>query len=229
MEGKKVLIVVPVYNEADRIMDTIKGLKKVQLIDEILVIDDGSTDDTGEIVKKLDVKLITLANNRGKGYAMRKAIKEAKYDYIGFVDGDLGESSSEVEKLIKPVISNETDFTIAKFPKASANTNTKGGFGLVKKLARNGVRFFTGKEMETSLSGQRVYKGEIMDSIEYIPDGYGIEIAMTIQALKAGYRFKEVPVNMTHRYTDRSLKGFIHRGKQFISILKTLIVLSLRR
>ena len=160
MEGKKVLIVVPVYNEADRIMDTIKGLKKVQLIDEILVIDDGSTDDTGEIVKKLDVKLITLANNRGKGYAMRKAIKEAKYDYIGFVDGDLGESSSEVEKLIKPVISNETDFTIAKFPKASANTNTKGGFGLVKKLARNGVRFLRVRKWKHPFLAKEFIKGK---------------------------------------------------------------------
>ncbi|GFN35431.1 glycosyltransferase family 2 protein [Tepidimicrobium xylanilyticum] len=229
MDNKKVLIVVPVYNEEDRIEATINGLKKVHLIDEILIIDDGSTDNTVDIVKRLNVNLISLPQNRGKGYAMRKAIKEMEYDYIGFIDGDLGESSFEVKKLIEPVLLNEVDFTIAKFPKPSANTTVKGGFGLVKKLAKWGVYYYTGNKMDTSLSGQRVYKGEIMESIKYIPDGYGIEIAMTIQALKGGYRYKEVPVNMTHRYTDRSIKGFIHRGKQFISILKALTVLFFRR
>ena len=83
--------------------------------------------------------------------------------------------------------------------------------------------------METSLSGQRVYKKEVLDNIEYIPTNYGIEVAMTVQAINKGYTFKEVPVNMKHRYTDRSFKGFKHRGKQFIQILMTLIKLYFRR
>ncbi len=51
--------------------------------------------------------------------------------------------------------------------------------------------------------------------MKYIPSDYGIEVAMTIQALSAGYTFKEIPVRMTHRYSQRSLRGFKHRGKQF--------------
>ena len=229
MDNRHILIVVPIYNEVDKIGDTIKGLKKVKLIDEILIIDDGSTDDTAKVLEKFDVSIISLSKNKGKGYAMRKAIKDKEYDFIGFVDGDLGETSKEVEKLIKPVISNEVDFTIAKFPQSSSNTKTKGGFGLVKKLAKKGVYFYTKKEINTSLSGQRVYKKEIMKHMKYIPNRYGIEVAMTIQALQNGFTFKEVPVNMTHRYTDRSLKGFKHRGKQFWDILKTLIVMFFRR
>ncbi len=53
--------------------------------------------------------------------------------------------------------------------------------------------------------------------MKYIPSDYGIEVAMTIQALSAGYTFKEIPVRMTHRYSQRSLRGFKHRGKQFFS------------
>ena len=68
-----------------------------------------------------------------------------------------------------------------------------------------------------------------MDFMEYIPNKYGIEVAMTIQALNAGFTFKEVPVNMTHRYSERNLKGFKHRGKQFFNILKTLIVMFFKR
>ncbi|CCQ93186.1 Glycosyl transferase family 2 [[Clostridium] ultunense Esp] len=229
MKKGQVLIVVPVYNEADRIADTIKGLKEIELIDEILIVNDGSTDKTGEVIEELDVSIITLQKNKGKGFAMRKAIEEREYDYIGFVDGDLGLTSVEVEKLIYPVITDEVDFTIAKFPESNVNTKTKGGFGFVKGLAKKGVYYYTKKEINTSLSGQRVYKKEIMKYMKYIPDRYGIEVAMTVQALENGFTFKEVPVNMTHRYSDRSLEGFKHRGKQFLDIFKTLIIMYFRR
>ena len=118
---------------------------------------------------------------------------------------------------------------MAKFPKRLTKTHTKGGFGLVKGLAKKGVYFYTQKEINTSLSGQRVYKKEVMEVMDYIPASYGIEVAMTIQALKNDFTFKEVPVEMTHRYTDRSFKGFKHRGKQFWDILKTLIIMFFRR
>lgn len=229
MTNKKVVIVIPVYNEEKNIGKTIEGLKNISIIDDIVVVDDGSTDNTLEVLSDFDVKVISLGTNHGKGYAMKKAIEELECDIIGFVDGDVGKTSSEVEKLIKPVLQDNTDFTIARFPSASRNANIKGGFGLVKKLAKKGVYYYTGKAIDTSLSGQRVYKKEVVDKMMYIPNHYGIEVAMTVQAINNGYTFKEIPVNMTHRYTDRSLKGFKHRGKQFLDILKSLIVLFFRR
>lgn len=225
MDNGRVLIVVPVYNESDLITKTIKGLKKIDIIDEIVIVNDGSTDNTNEVIEELGVSIISFKKNHGKGYAMKKAVEQMDYDYIGFVDGDLGDTSLEIEKLIRPVILNNVDFTIAKFPKV----NTKGGFGLVKGLAKKGVNLYTGKEINTSLSGQRVYKKKVINTIKYIPTHYGIEVAMTIQAIKNGFTFKEIPVNMTHRYSDRSLKGFKHRGKQFVDILKTLIIMFFRR
>jgi glycosyltransferase involved in cell wall biosynthesis len=229
MKKGKVLAVVPVYNEADRIIQTIEGLKSIELIDEILVINDGSTDNTREVIEKIGVSTINLTKNHGKGFAMKKAVEDKNYDYVAFVDGDLGYTSTEIEKLIYPVLLDEADFTIAKFPKRSTKTYTKGGFGLVKRLAKKGVYFYTKKNIDTSLSGQRVYKKEVMDAMEYIPARYGIEVAMTIQALNKDFTFKEIPVEMTHRYTDRSLRGFKHRGKQFFDILKTLIIMFFRR
>jgi len=124
MKDGKLLAVVPVHNEEDSITDTVNGLKEIDLIDEILIVNDGSTDNTQKIIETLDVSYITFEKNMGKGYAMKKAIKDMEYDYIAFVDGDLGKTSKEMEKLIIPVVSKEVDFTIAKFPKAP----TKGGF-----------------------------------------------------------------------------------------------------
>ena len=66
MKKGKVLVVVPVYNEADKIKDTIEGLKKIDLIDEIVIVNDGSTDNTAKVIEKLGVSIITMVKTREK-------------------------------------------------------------------------------------------------------------------------------------------------------------------
>lgn len=225
MNKAKLVVVVPVYNESDIIEETIEGLKKIKYIDEIVVVNDGSTDDTLKIIDKLNVSVINLSKNYGKGYAMRKAIETLEYDYIGFIDGDLGNTSMQTEFLILPVINNEADLSIAEFPKASI----KGGFGILKSFAIKGVYYFTKQEVKACLSGQRVYRKGLIDQIDYIPNGYGIEVAMTIQAINKGFSIIEIPLTMKHRYSGRNFKGFLHRGKQFFNILKTFVIMYFRR
>lgn len=225
MSGKNLICVIAVYNEEEFIEDTINSIKKIKEIDNIVIVNDGSTDNTLNVIKSLDIDFISYEKNMGKGYALKRAITELNYDYMIMLDGDLGKTSSEVSKIIKPVLLNKCDFTIAKFPEARTMTNKKGGLGLVKGLAKNGIKFFTGKDVSSSLSGQRVYKKEVLDNIEYIPNNYGVEVAMTVQALNSGFTLKEVPVIMGHRYTSRDLSGFIHRGKQFKDILFTFIIM----
>lgn len=225
MDNNRVVCVVPVYNESDVIKETIKKLDTIRLIDEIVIVNDGSEDNSLDVLEKLGKRVISYEKNMGKGYAIKRAMEELDYGYLMLVDGDLGRSSGEVYRLLDPILRSEADFTVARFPEAKKVTKKKGGFGLVKKLAKNGVRFFTGQEIESSLSGQRVYKKEVLDSIDYIPNRYGIEVAMTVQALNNGFEILEVPVEMTHRYTGRDMAGFIHRGKQFKDILKTFIVM----
>lgn len=220
--NKYVSIIIPAYNEENRIKDTIDGIKDLGCINEIIVVDDGSIDDTYKIASSYSfVKAYKLEKNMGKGYALNYGLKVAmeKSDIIGFLDADLGNSSKEVEKLITPIINDEADVSIAKFPPAKK----KGGFGFVKKLAKNGVKFLTGEELDSTLSGQRIFKKDVLEEFNEIPFGYGVEVGMTIDILKKGYKIKEVLVNMTHNETGRNLKGFIHRGKQFYHINAILI------
>ena len=117
MKKGKIVAIIPAYNEEDRIKETIEDLKKVDLIDNIVVIDDGSTDSTSSIVENMGIDLIKLNKNRGKGFAIKEAVKRVDYDYLVLADGDLGKTSNEIEKLIYPVLNNEADVAIAKFPR----------------------------------------------------------------------------------------------------------------
>ena len=216
-------IIMPAYNEASKIKNTLENIYNIEEIDEIIVVDDGSSDNTSEIVSSIEskkIKIFKLEKNKGKGYALNYGLNIAmeNADIIGFLDADLGSSSKEVKKLIDSILNNEADVIIAKFPPAKK----KGGLGFVKGLAKKSVLEMTGKELDATLSGQRLFKKEVLNKFDEIPFGYGVEVGMTIDILKYGYTIKEVLVNMTHSETGRDLKGFIHRGKQYYHIKKVL-------
>ncbi|WP_026487572.1 glycosyltransferase family 2 protein [Caldanaerobius polysaccharolyticus] len=213
-----VSVLIPAYNEEKRIADTIKGVKSA--IDcELIVINDGSSDGTSDVAKNEGVKVVDMVYNRGKGKALEEGIKHARGDVIVLLDADLRASAAEVIKLIEPIAKGEADVVIARFP---ASTK-RGGFGLVKALSRYGVRILTGQYVHSVLSGQRAFKRDVIKDILPFSPGFGIEVGMTIDVLRRGYRIKEVEVNMFHNETSRDLKGFLHRGRQFKDILITLL------
>ena len=90
--------------------------------------------------------------------------------------------------------------------------------GFVKRLDRDSVYELTGVELNATISGQRAFRREVIERFDSIPDGYGVEVGMTIDILKWNYKVKEYIVDMTHNETGRDLSGFIHRGKQYIHI-----------
>lgn len=214
----KIGVIIPCYNEGDTIEKTIRSLMETGIFNEIIVVDDGSDDDTSVKAREMGVKCIRLDKNTGKGGAVREGLKAIDSEIVVLIDGDVGESAGEIYKVVMPVMNNAADVAIAAFPKAKK----KGGFGLVKGLTRMGIKLLTGKEVHSALSGQRAYKREVLEKL-WIPDGYGMEFAMTVEALRNGYRIAEVEVNMTHRVTGRSLRDFLHRGRQFLDIFRALI------
>lgn len=225
MKDKVVSILIPAFNEEQRIGNTLKPLLDSKQIDEIIVIDDGSSDHTAKKAREYEVVVSRLEKNMGKGWALQHGIKQAKGNIIAFLDADVEQTSKEVEKLIQPVLDDHCDVTIAKFPVAKK----KGGFGLVKKLAQKGVYFYTRKTITSSLSGQRVFKKEVLENIVLPTGGYGVEVDMTINILKKGYRIQEIPVLMKHAETGRDFQGFKHRGKQFLHISSVLLKRLIKR
>ncbi len=216
---RKVTVIIPAYNEENRIGQTIYGLRTSSYVNEILVVDDGSRDRTASAAEEAGVRVIRLPHNSGKGNALNHGILHASGEVLAFIDADVGESSGEVDKLLCPVLAGEADVTIGVFPPPQK----KGGFGWVKRLARYTVRKHTGCCLSAVLSGQRAFRKEVLGIIGPIPGGYAAEVGMTIKILREGFRIVEVPVNMSHRETGRNLKGFVHRGRQFADIFRLCI------
>ncbi|MEW6447008.1 MAG: glycosyltransferase family 2 protein [Bacillota bacterium] len=215
---KRVSVIIPAYNEADRIADTVDGVRKIPEVTEIIVVDDASTDKTGDLAVKAGARVIRLPKNAGKGAALNTGVQAAEGDVIVLLDADLGKSAQEARSLILPVLNGEADMAVARFPSPA----TKGGFGLVRGLATRGIRFFTGLEVKAPLSGQRAMSKETLSAVLPFAEGYGVEVALTIKAARHGFRVAEIPLPMRHRETGRSISGFLHRGRQFRDVLLTL-------
>jgi glycosyltransferase involved in cell wall biosynthesis len=208
-------IIIPAYNEENRIGSTIKALKKINCIDTILVVDDGSSDATCDVVQQAGGQVLKLNKNSGKGNALRKGLEEMQHSIIAFVDADIGETAVEIEKLILPVLKNHADVTIGKIPFELG----KGGFGVVKKFSRFALKQLTGVELESVLSGQRCFRRSVMDPKFLKYNRFGIEFGMTVDLINNDIRVMEVPIKIQHRVTGKDIKGFIHRGYQFLDIL----------
>lgn len=214
----RVTAVIPAYNEAKYITDTVTSLASIPEIGEIIVVNDCSSDRTAELAAAAGATVINLDRNMGKGAALNKGVAEAAADIYLILDGDLGASAREAGRLIRPVLAGRADMTVAQFPPALR----KGGFGLVKGLARLGIKLNTGLEMKSPLSGQRAMTREVLENVIPFASGYGVEVGLTIRTARVGFRVVEVPCAMTHAETGRDLKGFMHRGRQFWHIILVL-------
>jgi glycosyltransferase involved in cell wall biosynthesis len=218
MNSPKVSVLIPAWNEGDRIDQTILAVRTLPNVSDIIVIDDGSTDETYRISLESGARVIRHTTNYGKGAALYSGILATDADVVVFLDADMGDTSVEVGKLIRPLLENRCDMTIGRLPRPG-----RGGFGLVKGFARNGIRRLGGVDLESPLSGQRALNRRVLDAIGHLGDGYGVEVAMTIDAARKGMRLLEVEVNMRNREYGRDLRGFWHRGRQFVQIARVLI------
>lgn len=215
---KAITVVIPAFNEENTIAATVRAVQKLDYINRILVVDDGSTDQTAAAAAIAGAEILKLSPNRGKGGAMNAAVQYIQGDIVAFIDADLGQCAEQVGLILQPIINEEADLVIAAFPPAKK----KGGFGLVKNTARWAIRKAGQMEMVSPLSGQRAMNKEVLQAVTPFKEAYGVELGMTIKALQKGYKVIEVPTTMTHNETGRDIKGFLHRGRQFIDVLKVI-------
>ena len=139
MSTSKVSVLIPAYNEEKKIFDTVSTVLSIPSVSEVVVVDDASRDNTASLAGEAGAKIVALEKNLGKGGALNRGAGIVTGDVILLLDGDLGKSAIDAQLLLQPILNGEADMTIAQFPPPLI----KGGFGLVKGLARTGIKLFT--------------------------------------------------------------------------------------
>jgi Glycosyl transferase family 2 len=180
-------------------------------VNEVVVVDDASTDGTPAEAIEAGATVLRVERRLGKGAALEGALRRVgPADFWLLADGDLGETAKGLSALLDLVAAGEADLAIAAFPPARA-----GGFGLIKRAAAHVIRVQAGFEASEPLSGQRALTAEALDRVRPLADGFGVETAMTIDAVRAGLRVVEVSIDgLDHRPTFRDPPGFLHRARQ---------------
>ena len=119
--NNKVSVIIPAHNEADSIEYVIKLAERTKFVNDIIVINNASTDETHEVSKKLGARVFDCIS-KGKGYAMEEGLKQAKNEIVVFLDADIENYEEDViERLVSPILEGQADFVKATF------NRTKGG------------------------------------------------------------------------------------------------------
>ena len=210
----RVVALVPARDEADRIGATVAALRGVPGLGGVVVVDDASRDDTASVAEAAGAAVLRARRRSGKGRAMEGALRRIQAaDVWLFADADLGQTAAGLAPVLAEVVEGTADIAIAVPPPQPG-----GGFGLVKAAAALAIRAACGFEAAAPLSGQRAITAAALEACRPLAGGFGLETAMTIDAVRAGFRVVEVPAAVTHRPTGRGPAGFGHRGRQGIDI-----------
>jgi glycosyltransferase involved in cell wall biosynthesis len=220
-----VIAIVAARDEAGLVQATVSAIRTIADVDEVVVVDDGSTDGTGEEARRSGARVLVSPRNLGKGGALEGALERIEpADVYLFLDADLGETAKEAGPLLEEVLSGRADLAVGVLPREPRH----GGFRLVKRLAGALIRALSGFRSAEPLSGQRAATRAVVEAVRPLAGGFGMEPAMTIDAARMGFRVREVELPMRHAPTGRDLPGFLHRARQGRDLLAAVFPRALR-
>ena len=222
--NRKVVALVAAHEESARIAATVTALHG--LVDEVVVVDDGSSDGTSSAALVAGATVLRASRRRGKGRAIEESLERLPpADLWLLTDADLGLTASGLGPVVDAVREGRADVAIAAFPKLGG-----GGFGMVKRTAAQLIRAACGFDAREPLSGQRALTAAALAAVRPLAPGFGLEVGMTIDAVRAGLRVIEIPIEgLSHRPTGRGARGFAHRARQGADILAAVAARSIPR
>ena len=221
-------IIIPVYNEQltiGNIIDRVKvAARQTGLKSEIIVVDDHSHDKSLMIANRHNVKLYTLKQHMGKGYALRAGFSKIHGDIIVTIDSDGSHRPEELSEVLAPVLKDKADLVIGSRYMNNKNVGAR-------KLNAFGVRVFnvfiqllTRVAITDSQSGYRAMTREVLKSQKLKSGTYEIESEMLVKTAKKKFRVTEVPISFEQRTYGRSgVDPIIDGFKIFISIVSAYV------
>jgi glycosyltransferase involved in cell wall biosynthesis len=213
----KLSILIPVFNESKTLREIIARIEKVDFGDirkEIIIIDDGSTDGSREIIKKLSRKYVKIfqPRNQGKGAALKAGINAAKGDFIIFQDADLEYDPKDYIKLLQPILANNAEITFGsrfvnqKFVIFGKNKIIHPSHFIGNKFLTFAFNFLYGTELTDVEPCYKMFKSNILKNMNVASNGFEYDIELMCRLVKKGHKIIQIPI----RYNPR---GF-HEGKK---------------
>jgi glycosyltransferase involved in cell wall biosynthesis len=225
---RQIFIIVAAYNEADRIGATLDALAAAFPGARLLLADDGSSDGTAGIAAERGAQVVRSERVLGKGEAVTRAAHEALGNaralqvdpdaVFVLCDGDLGASAGALSVLADAVGDGRADLAVAAFSR-----RVGGGIGLALGFARWAIRRRCGLRTVAPISGQRALSAAALADVLPFARGFGMEIGMTIDAVRRGHRLLEIELDLEHRATGRTAAGFVHRGRQLLDFARVYV------
>jgi len=202
----KAVALIPAYNEEKTIKKVIFAIERVGLVP--IVIDDGSTDKTYEIVKKMDIVVIKHSENRGKGEALKTGFNFIlknlpKIRNIVIVDADMQYSPKDSVKILDPLIKDEADFVMGC--RNWSNVPLRHNFG--NMIWRSVFNLLFETKLKDTNCGYMALSRRALIKMSRAYGGYIIENMMLVDALKNNLRIKQVPVSVTYKYKRGIFSG----------------------
>lgn len=215
----KVVAVIPAFNEELSIGSVVLLTKKY--VDDVIVVDDGSTDRTGDIAELAGAKVIRHHKNKGKGASLKTGFEYAKNknaDIIVTLDGDFQHNPDEIPKLITPIIEGKADFVNgSRYLRGDPGTPKYRRIG--QKVLDVTTNITAGIKISDTQSGFRAFSKKCMPYFRFKDDGFGIESEMLVDAAKAGLKIVEVEIGSRYDVGKPSENPISHGLKVLAKIL----------
>lgn len=222
---QRFLVVIPAFNEGIFIYNVVRGAKKV--VNDIVVIDDGSEDETADEARRAGAVVLTHSKNKGKGFALRTGFDYAlryNFDAVITVDGDGQHTGSDVAKLISIAQSNNADLaigvremTLLQMPFVRLAANVASSV-LVSFLVR--------RKLSDVHSGARFIGTEILRAIKLTSANFDIEVELIIKAIRHGFRIVQVKIQTIYGSEKSDIKPFLDVVRYFRVLYKELKIAS---
>ena len=217
---QKVIVTIPCFNTASSISDVVS--RSLQYADQVIVIDDGSSDDTAEKAKQAGALVISHCANRGYGEAIKscfEAGKASEADILVTLDGDGQHNPEEIQSVVAPILNNEADMVIgSRFLSQQITMPGYRRFGIkvITLLVNLGAKV----KVYDAQSGFRAYSRQALDAISIKESGMSISVEILIRARKAGLRVEEVATSCQYHQSSSTKNPVVHGLEVAFSVVR---------
>jgi glycosyltransferase involved in cell wall biosynthesis len=218
-------VVVPCFNEHATVLTLLKRVAESPWVQEIIVVDDGSTDGTREALAGLDdplVRVIRHERNRGKGAALRTGFAAATSDFVIVQDADLEYDPSEYGEMLAPALDGRADVVFgSRFESGRPHRVLYFWHSLGNKALTLASNMFTGLNLSDMETCFKLFRGEVIQSITIEEERFGFEPEITAKVAKAGWRVYEVGISYSGRtYAEGKKIGRRDAGRALYCIVR---------